>query len=74
MPGKIKRVKIGGKVRLLYRRPDGKYKIGKHRYSAYSPGKDAARRARGKPKRGYPHAGDRVFGRKTKRYGKFGWW
>lgn len=59
MPGKLRTMKIGGKRRVVYRRKDGKYKVGKCRYAVYSGSRDAKRHARHKvsnPR--YRHAGD----------------
>ena len=67
MPGRLHYRQVAGKRRLVYRRVDGKYKIGDHRYSQRSPSRDAKVHAKHTSKPGYGHAGDH------KRRSKSGW-
>lgn len=81
MPGKLRTMSIGGRKRLVYRRSDGKYKVGKHRYAARKPSLDRKIHAKRKayvPKKGskgrYAHAGDYNTRKKTTKGGAKGWW
>lgn len=76
MPGRLRTRVINGRRRTVYRRADGKYKLGEHRYAVRTPRRDGKIHARHKVKDPhYAHAGDKNTRRKTRSGsgGKLGW-